>query len=135
MPSGSDELATLFARIRAGTLPSDLESEQLDFKRQPDSKPDAIKMLVEACVCFANSAGGTVVMGIAAVMRTRARITVHGGHEICRLDVARSSVPVRATTSKQAGFFFVRMNNSSREMPDHEQPGYIADHWPSLPRA
>ncbi len=32
---------------------------------------------------------------------TRARITVHDGHELCRLDVARSSRPVRAKTSKE----------------------------------
>ena len=65
MPVGSDELAAKLGRILAGGLPADLETEHLDFKRQADSKPDAIKSLVDAAVCFANSTGGTVVMGVA----------------------------------------------------------------------
>ena len=52
--------------------------------------------------------------GHAAVMRTRARIIVHDGREICRLDVARSSRPVWAKTSKKDHVFYVRMNNSTR---------------------
>ncbi len=65
MPLGSAELAELVGRIIAGQRPADLETSQLDFKQQPDSKPDAIRVLVEAAVCFANSAGGTIVMGVA----------------------------------------------------------------------
>jgi type I restriction enzyme R subunit len=42
----------------------------------------------------------TNAFGHAAVMRTRARITIYDGKEICRLDVARSSQPVWARTSK-----------------------------------
>ena len=64
-------------------------------------------------------------------MRTRARIAVHDGHEICRLDVARSSRPVWAKTSKLDRVLFVRMNNSTRELPDGEREGYIVDHWPT----
>lgn len=48
----------------AGSVPADLETDQLDFKQQPDSKPDAIRLLVDAAVCFANSSGGTLVMGV-----------------------------------------------------------------------
>ena len=50
-------------------------------------------------------------------MRTRARVINHGGVELCRLDVAKSSQPVWAKTSKEPHVFFVRMNNSSRAMP------------------
>jgi type I restriction enzyme R subunit len=74
-------------------------------------------------------------LGHAAVMRTRARITEHEGHEICPLEVARSSQPVWARTSKADRVFYVRMNNSTREFPAdelaaEELPAYRADHWP-----
>jgi type I restriction enzyme R subunit len=72
----------------------------------------------------------TTAIGHAAVMRTRARIVFYEGHEICRLDVARSSAPVWATTSKESRVFFVRMNNSTRAVPDDELAAYLADRWP-----
>jgi type I restriction enzyme R subunit len=74
----------------------------------------------------------TNAVGHAAVMRTRARITIHEGHEICRLDEARSSQPVWAKTSKQSRVFFVRMNNSSRALPEEELRGYLNDRWPGV---
>jgi type I restriction enzyme, R subunit len=74
----------------------------------------------------------TYAVGHAAVMRTRARITIHQGHEICRIDVARSSQPVWAKTSKQARVFFVRMNNTTRALPEEEQAGYLNDRWPGV---
>lgn len=72
----------------------------------------------------------TTAVGHAAVMRSRARIAIHDGHEICRLDVARSSRPVWAKTSKEDRVFFVRMNNSTRPLPDQELSSYIVDRWP-----
>ncbi len=69
-------------------------------------------------------------IGHAPVMRTRARIAVHDGREICRVDVARSSQPVWAKTSKDDRVFFVRMNNSTRALPDAELPAYVSDRWP-----
>jgi type I restriction enzyme R subunit len=72
----------------------------------------------------------THALGHAAVMRTRARITVHDGREICRVDVARSSKPVWAKTSKDARVFFVRMNNSTRAMPEAELHDYLQERWP-----
>jgi type I restriction enzyme, R subunit len=77
----------------------------------------------------------TNAFGHAAVMRTRARITIHDGKEICRLDVARSSQPVWARTSKDDRVFFVRMNNSTRALPETELPAYVADRWPMAPEA
>jgi type I restriction enzyme, R subunit len=70
-------------------------------------------------------------LGHAAVMRTRARIATRNGREICRLDVAPSSRPIWAKTSKQDRVFYVRMNNSTRGLPDEEFDLYVADHWPS----
>jgi len=76
----------------------------------------------------------TNAMGAAAVMRSRARIVVHDGHEICRLDVARSSQPVWARTSKDERVFFVRMSNSTRPLPEAELPAYLVDRWPEQAR-
>jgi ATP-dependent DNA helicase RecG len=64
VPFGAAELADVLERILAGSVPADLETDQLDFKQQPDSKPDAIRALVDAAICFANARGGTIVMGI-----------------------------------------------------------------------
>ncbi|CAN5750196.1 hypothetical protein BH20ACT4_BH20ACT4_09360 [soil metagenome] len=63
-------------------------------------------------------------------MRTRARIALHDGKQICRPDVARSSRPVRATISAKDRVFFVRMNNSTRALPEGGVAEYLADHWP-----
>jgi type I restriction enzyme R subunit len=71
-------------------------------------------------------------VGHAAVMRSRARIALHDGKDICRLDVGRSSQPVWATTSQKERVFFVRMNNSTRELPDGELGKYMADRWPDM---
>lgn len=72
-------------------------------------------------------------LGAAAVMRTRARVVTYAGFDLCRLDVARSSVPIWAKTSKTERVFYVRLNNSSREMPAGELSRYLADRWPTLP--
>ncbi len=69
-------------------------------------------------------------VGHVPVTRARARITVHDGQEICRVDVAASSGPVWAKTSKQDHVFFVRMNNSTRALPDAEMAAYIVVRWP-----
>lgn len=72
-------------------------------------------------------------LGHAAVMRTRARIVAWRGKEICRLDVARFPRPVWAKTSKDERVFYVRMNNSTRAMPEHEMGLYMTDRWPERP--
>lgn len=64
MPISPAELDEVLTRLHDGERAADLESEALDFKRQPDSKDDAIKRLVDAVICFANSTGGTLVMGM-----------------------------------------------------------------------
>jgi len=66
-----------------------------------------------------------------AVMRTRARIEQVEGHEICRVDVAASSAPVVARMSDKAEVFWVRMNNSTRALPEIEVDEYVRDRWKS----
>jgi len=65
----------------------------------------------------------------AIVMRTRTRIDQVDGVEICRVDVARSSVPVTARMSDKDRAFWVRMNNSTRALPEIEIEQYVQDHW------
>ena len=60
-----DEAIAALDRIRAGAVAADLESETLDFKEDRGSRRDTERMLAEAAICFANSAGGTVVLGVA----------------------------------------------------------------------
>ncbi len=64
-----------------------------------------------------------------AVMRTRARIDEVDGVEICRVDAAPSSVPVMAQMSEKAEVFWVRMNNSTRALPEIEIEDYRRDRW------
>ena len=64
-----------------------------------------------------------------AVMRTRTRIDVIDGEEICRIDVARSSRPVTARMSDRTEKFWVRMNNSTRALPEIEVEDYCRDRW------
>ncbi len=69
-------------------------------------------------------------VGARAMMRTKARVRVHKGVEICRVDVAPANRPVRAKTSKAAGVFFVRANNSTRALTEAEVDEYLLDRWP-----
>ena len=64
-----------------------------------------------------------------AAMRTRARIDDVDGSEICRVDVADSSVPVYARMSSKDKVFWVRMNNSTRALPEIEVEEYVRDRW------
>ena len=64
-----------------------------------------------------------------AVMRTRTRIEEIDAVEICRVDVAPSSRPVMAKMSDKSEKFWVRMNNSTRALPEIEVEDYCRDHW------
>jgi type I restriction enzyme R subunit len=65
----------------------------------------------------------------AVVMRTRTRIDEIDGVEICRIDAAPSSAPVRARMSEKGEVFWVRMNNSTSELPEIEIEDYVRDRW------
>lgn len=45
------------------------------------------------------------------------------------MDVAGAAGPVWAKTSTQERVFFVRMNNSTRPMPEGEVEGYVRERW------
>jgi type I restriction enzyme, R subunit len=64
-----------------------------------------------------------------AVARTKARVEQLDGDQICRVDVARSSIPVRARMSDGSEAFWVRMNNTSRKLPEIEIAKYVRQRW------
>ena len=64
MPPDPNVFAAL-EEIHAGASADSQESETLDFKQEKErSRSDTEKMLVEAVLCFANSAGGNIVVGV-----------------------------------------------------------------------
>jgi ATP-dependent DNA helicase RecG len=60
-----DEVVTALLQIRRGTRAKKLESHTLDFKAPSRSAKDTFANLTDAAVCFANTAGGTIVLGVA----------------------------------------------------------------------
>jgi ATP-dependent DNA helicase RecG len=65
MTTYNQELLLALQAIQAGTPAKDVESGTLDFKQgsQNDSR-ETIKVIVEAAICFANTDGGIVAVGI-----------------------------------------------------------------------
>jgi ATP-dependent DNA helicase RecG len=60
------DVATALSLILRGTRSADsLENQTLDFKTQKPSDKETCQDLAEAAVCFANSMGGRVVLGVA----------------------------------------------------------------------
>jgi type I restriction enzyme R subunit len=71
-------------------------------------------------------------VGHTPATKVRIRIEDYRGTDICRVDVAPSRTPVWAKTSKKDAAFFVRFNNSTRDVSSESQEAveaYIADHW------
>lgn len=60
-----EEVEAALARVLAGTLARDAETATLDFKEDGRSQDDLARTLAQASLCFANSAGGAVVVGVA----------------------------------------------------------------------
>ena len=59
-------LSEAIDRIRAGAVPRELESDQLEFKQEESADPRrSLEMLADAVVCLANAEGGTIVVGVA----------------------------------------------------------------------
>jgi ATP-dependent DNA helicase RecG len=64
-----DELAGTLRQLRRGTRPRKLESQTLDFKAPSRTPKETFANLTDAAVCFVNSAGGVIVLGIAGDLR------------------------------------------------------------------
>jgi ATP-dependent DNA helicase RecG len=74
---GPAELELALKRIAGGSSTADdCESEVLDFKEDNGrSQGDLTKIIAEAAICFANAAGGTIVVGVADKVKGRAAFT------------------------------------------------------------
>lgn len=68
-------------------------------------------------------------LGGAATALVRVRFEVNSEKVVCLADVEPSPTPVFATTSKGAEVFFVRMNNTSRQLDGQELLRYTKQHW------
>lgn len=66
--SNSEKVVTeVEAALRAilkGTRAADVESSTLDFKQETGTPKETNRNLAKAAVCFANAAGGTIVVGV-----------------------------------------------------------------------
>lgn len=62
-------------RVLAGATGDECESATLDFKEDKGSASDTEKLIAAAAICFANSAGGAVVLGVSDKIRGRSAIT------------------------------------------------------------
>jgi len=60
----SGDVTTALQQIVDGVQPADLESYTLDFKEEASSASETEKLLRDAAICFANSDGGTIVLGV-----------------------------------------------------------------------
>lgn len=58
------EVHKSLGRVLAGERPGEVESYILDFKQEASSFSATERLLRDAAVCFANSDGGTIVLGI-----------------------------------------------------------------------
>lgn len=69
-PDLPSEVADAIEAILAGATAHECESETLDFKEPTLRRPDdTIRDIVDAVLCFANAAGGNVVVGVANKVR------------------------------------------------------------------
>lgn len=59
------DVARILAELDKGGNPAELESQTLEFKQDKRLPADTERLIVEAAVCFANGAGGTIVLGVA----------------------------------------------------------------------
>jgi ATP-dependent DNA helicase RecG len=60
----ADSLRSDLDRLRMGAIASSLESETLDFKREAAEEGETVRIVTEAAICFANTSGGTIVLGV-----------------------------------------------------------------------
>jgi len=61
----SPEVSRALGAIEDGVAPRTLENDALEFKTQGRSVPDTLRDLAEAAACFANSGGGSIIVGVA----------------------------------------------------------------------
>ena len=64
MRQNTSELDVALERVLNGATAADCESPTLDFKEDKSSVGDTERMIAEAAICFSNSAGGIIALGV-----------------------------------------------------------------------
>lgn len=67
--------------------------------------------------------------GHTPIIRARARVTVRGRQEVCRVNVAASSAPTWASTRAVDQLFLVGMNSTTRVLRAAGAESYGAEGW------
>ncbi len=72
-------------------------------------------------------------LGAVAALNARIRLQRVDEKTVCLVDVQPSIKPVFAKTAKGDGIFYVRLNNTTRQLPTPEAIDYVAAHWGGAP--
>jgi ATP-dependent DNA helicase RecG len=75
MPLDRSEAERALLRIAGGETAGALETDTLDFKEERGSPAEVERLLAEAAICFANAAGGIIVLGVSDKLRGEAAFT------------------------------------------------------------
>jgi ATP-dependent DNA helicase RecG len=70
------EIDEVMAKLQDGIAASELEGQQLDFKEPAGNVKATLAILADAAVCFANTDGGRIVLGVNDKAKTRAKALV-----------------------------------------------------------
>lgn len=115
-----------FLNAGGGTLAIGVSDDGIILGIQSDL--DLKKMDADRYVNALTSAIGNAMGPLAATM---AAVKVHtlGDREICLAEVQASPDPIHVRTSKKARTFYVRVNNSTRELEGPDLVGYVIKRW------
>ena len=80
---------------------------------------------------YVNSITSSIMSELGAVAGAMTKISVEDfdGRKICLCEIQRSPDPVYLRTSKNSETFFVRVNNSTRELSGLDSVSYIRKRW------
>ena len=80
---------------------------------------------------YVNSITSSIMSELGAVAGTMTNISIEDfeGRKICLCEIQRSPNPVYLRTSKNSETFFVRVNNSTRELTGPDLVNYIRKRW------
>lgn len=115
-----------FLNAGGGTLAIGIDDEGEILGIQPDL--DTKRMDTDRYVNALTTAVGTSMGTLAATM-TSIKVQRWDEKDVCLVDVQASPDPVFLRSPAKARGFFVRVNNSTRELEGPDLVGYIANRW------
>jgi len=128
----STEGGTLLIGVADDGTIHGLESDYVTLAREGKGDRDLFQLHL------ANILGAS--MGAAAGTAVSVQFHTIDGHDLCRVHVSPSAVPVEAKVSidkhgqtEKKTAFYVRLLNGTRELDDVERDKYVAGRWPGRP--